>query len=612
MTAKPSLRNSLAACALALGPGLLVLTLWAIGATQPPERPLYDLALRTIPKPASSPVVLVKLDEETFRALGGRDPDRAEIAKALQTVATSKPKLVVVDLLLKSARTEEGDAALETALRLSPTLLASSPAQQQEPLLRFRAAATGVGSIDLATDPDGILRGILPPYTTRREDGQVVIRRLPLSLECARRIWFPDGPPSVELTEKGGVILGDRPFLMSGDRWLIPFSGGDGTLPHVSFQELLKDSGTVPDLAGKVVMFGNTRADLHDYFSVPLPVAPQTALGFEARSTNSMTGLEVHGQAIAALLDGRSLKTPSRRAEGLLLAALCLFAAGFALLPIRPSRAIGLWFGGLLLLAAGALWALRSGLVLPLFAGGAAWLLYAGASVGYHRWKDLAARRAVERLFGRYVSPNIASRLLANPGLVNPGGRKKTLTILFSDIRGFTNLSETIPPEQVTELLNLYFTEMMQLLFAHDGTYDKFIGDALLAFFGDPVDQPDQSERGLACAVAMQERAAELRARFAAEGRPQLHIGIAVHTGPAVVGNHGSAENWSYTVIGDTVNLAARLQGLAQRDEVILSASTAARIPNLRERYIVEEMDPVKVKGKSEPIEILRVVGRRP
>lgn len=612
MQHRPQLRKALVVVALVLGPGLFVLSLWGLGATHFAERPLYDLALRSLPPPATEPVSLVALDEETWRALGGRDPERAEIAQVLTALATAKPKLVVIDLLFRSPKNEEGDASLEAALRLSPTVLASSPAQQVEPLLRFRAASVGVGSIDLLSDPDGKVRGIPPPYTAQREDGERVIRRFPLALECARRIWFPDGPPTVEMEEDGSVALGDHPFRMSGERWLIPFSGGDGTLPRLSFGELLQKPELAEQFSGKIVLFGNTRADLHDYFAVPLPVAQKRVLGFKSRSTNSMAGIELHGQALAALLEGRSLTALSGRSQGLLLGLLSLAAGLLALLPLRPVPALALWSGGLMLLGVSSVALLRSGTALPFAACVLAWGLYAGASVGYHRWRDLAARRAVERLFGRYVSPNIASRLLADPSLVNPGGRKKVLTILFSDIRGFTSLSETLPPEQVTELLNLYFTEMMQVLFAHDGTYDKFIGDALLAFFGDPVDQPDQSARGLACAVAMQERAAELRAKFKAEGRAEIHIGIAIHTGPVVVGNHGSTENWSYTVIGDTVNLASRLQGLAQRDEVIVSASTAARISDLRNEYLVEEMDPVKVKGKSEPIEILRVVGRRP
>jgi adenylate cyclase len=207
------------------------------------------------------------------------------------------------------------------------------------------------------------------------------------------------------------------------------------------------------------------------------------------------------------------------------------------------------------------------------------------------------------------VSPNIARVLLARPDLVHLGGRRKVLSILFADIRGFTSLSERLPPEAVSALLNEYFTEMTDVLFEFDGTLDKFIGDAVLAFFGDPVDQEDHPARAMACAVAMQKRAAALRDRFESDGKPAIHVGIAVHTGPVVVGNNGSADNFDYTVIGDAVNLASRLQALATADDVITTIRTIENIYEFKTRYAYEEMPPVQVRGKSEPIAIARVLG---
>ncbi|MGC8762109.1 MAG: adenylate/guanylate cyclase domain-containing protein [Acidobacteriota bacterium] len=254
---------------------------------------------------------------------------------------------------------------------------------------------------------------------------------------------------------------------------------------------------------------------------------------------------------------------------------------------------------------------MRAGRPLPLLALLLSAMAYAAGSFAYHRVADYRGRREVERLFSRYVSPNVARTLLQNPGLVQLGGRRKELSILFSDIRGFTSLSERLPPEQVSALLNEYFTEMTEVLFAHDGTLDKFIGDAILAFFGDPLAMEDHTSRAVSCAVSMQERAALLRERFAAEGKPPLHIGVAVNAGPVVVGNNGSKTNFAYTVIGDTVNLASRLQGLAVRDDVILPDRLRAAIPGFDETYDWEPMDPVTVKGKADPIPVVRIRGRR-
>ncbi len=608
ISSKSTLRL-LPALALAFGPGLAVLLLAWAGLLERGERPVYDWLLSTRRAPPSGRVFIVVIDDDTFGALGNRNPDRGEIATVLSSLWERKPALIGIDLLFSSPKDEALDARFEEVLARTRCVLACNQNKDRQPIVRFRKRAAGVGFIDFVTDRDGILRSLLPPYADLRED-PIVLKRLPFALECARRVWFGDEAPEVSVTARG-YRFGNHLYRLSrGVHW-IPFCGGDGTIDHASFLSVLRDPGGLPDLKDRVVLLGNAVASEHDLFSVPLSKEAGRVAGFAAVATRSMAGVEIHAQSLDALLSGRTVAPLPERGVALLLTLLGLAAAGLALLPLKPLPSLATWAAGALLILGFALGGVRQGAALPLFSMGMVWGAYGASSFGYHRYRDFSARRAVEQLFGRYVSPNIAKQLLSNPGLVHPGGRKKELTILFSDVRGFTSLSERIPPEQVTEILNLYFTEMMTILFAHDGTYDKFIGDALLAFFGDPVDQPDQAERALACAVAMQARAATLRGEFEAAGRPPIRIGVAIHTGPVIVGNHGSKENWSYTVIGDTVNLASRLQGLAQKDEVILSAETASRIPGLRERYLVEELEPVKVKGKSEPIPILKVTGFR-
>ncbi len=602
-------QKPLALLALVLLPGAAVALLIASGATVPAERVIYDQLLRRRPAPPASPVVIVAIDEKTFSSLNHRAPDRAELARAISSIWEKHPTLIGIDLLFSSSKDESSDAALEKALASSDCVLACSPAQNAYPIPRFRKEAAGLGSIDLLLDRDGILRGLPPPYTSVQE-GRMVVERLPFALECASLVWPRKDSAPVELTD-GGIKIQGHSYPLSDGRWLIPYRGGDGTLPRVSFIDLLDNQSALPDLSGKVVLIGNTTAAGQDYKSVPLPAVVRQIAGMKTVSTHSMAGVEIHGQAIAALMQNISIAALSDHDVLMFLLILGAASAAAALVPLRPFSAALLWsVGAIVLLAIGVL-AIRRGVALPLFAMFLVWGAYAGSSFAYHRYKDISARRDIERLFGRYVSPNIARKLLSDPSLVHAGGRKKTLTILFSDIRGFTSLSERLQPEQVTEILNLYFTDMMEILFAHDGTYDKFIGDALLAFFGDPVDQPDHAARALACAVEMQERAARLRASFQEKGLPPLHIGVAINTGPVVVGNHGSRESWTYTVIGDAVNLASRLQGLAQRDDVILSEQTAAAISGIELVYEVEKMEPVMVKGKSAPIPILRVAGRK-
>ena len=592
--------------------GLAVALLFALplagGAVSAGEGRVYDLLLRARPQHPDPRVVIVGIDDATFAVLGGRMPTRAEEALAITRVWAAGAGLIALDLFFLNTRDQAEDSALEAALSQADTVLACSPSSGLAPIELFKKKAVGVGSIDLLTDSDGVLRRLPPPFLQPSKDGSA-ISALPFALEIARQIWFPGGAPPAR--SEGDVLwLGEHPFALGREGWLIPYYGGEGTLPRLSFADVLDTTKPLPDLKDKFVLMGSTRPSQHDLFSVPFPAKPRDVHGFRATSTHTMAGVEVHGQALSALLQGTSIEPLSGAGRAGLF--LCLAALGtlLAALPLRPALSVSLWaFLGFVLLG-GAVLAIRHGKALPLLALSLCWLVYAGASLSHHWYRDFQEKRAVQRLFARYVSPNVARELLAKPDLVQLGGRRKVLSILFSDIRGFTNLSERIPPEQVSALLNEYFTVMTQVLFRHDGTLDKYIGDAILAFFGDPLDQPDQSSRALACAVAMQEQATALRARFEAEGKPPLHIGIAVHTGPAVVGNNGSETNFLYTVIGDTVNLTARLQGLAVQDDVIMTLSTAERVPDLHALYSVEQMDPVMVKGKSEPISILRVVGR--
>ncbi len=464
------------------------------------------------------------------------------------------------------------------------------------------------GSVELLTDQDGVLRSLPPPYQDPAPDGTTTLT-LPFALACARLAWFPAGPPEAKL--EGRVLkIGDHTYPRGRAGWLIPFCGGNGTLPRLSMKDVLDDKFPLQDLTGKVILVGSTIASVHDSFSVPFPEKLKALGRFSTISTRTMDGIEIHGQALSALLLGQSITTPSPAGRAALFTLVALAGTALTMVPLKPALSLAVWLGLGILIIGGAVVAMRQGRALPLLALGLCWLAYAGVSFSYHRYRDFQEKRAVQRLFARYVSPNVAKELLINPDLVQLGGRRKVLTILFSDIRGFTNLSERIPPEQVSALLNEYFTVMTQVLFRYDGTLDKFIGDAVLAFFGDPLDQPDQSARALACAVAMQEEAAALRAKFEAEGKPTLRVGIAVHTGPVIVGNNGSETNFLYTVIGDTVNLTARLQGLAVKDDVITTVFTAERVPDFETLYQVEHLEPVMVKGKSEPIPILRVMGR--
>ena len=211
------------------------------------------------------------------------------------------------------------------------------------------------------------------------------------------------------------------------------------------------------------------------------------------------------------------------------------------------------------------------------------------------------------RLFSRYVSKDVFEQVLANPELAELGGRRRTMSVLFSDMRGFTAMTERGDPEALVAQLNEYFSRMVEVVFANHGTIDKFVGDMVMALFGAPVDDPDHADHAVATAVEMVRALEVLNARWVQEGRPALGIGIGVNSGEMIAGNIGSASIHSYTVIGDAVNLGARLESLNKErgTTIIISAATVAQ---LKTPPPMRPLGSVVVKGKSVSVEIFEVV----
>ena len=216
-------------------------------------------------------------------------------------------------------------------------------------------------------------------------------------------------------------------------------------------------------------------------------------------------------------------------------------------------------------------------------------------------------KRLIKKAFQSYFSPQIMEAILKEPDNLRLGGHRAEVTVLFSDIRAFTALSESLAPEQLTHLLQEYFTEMTEEIIATDGIVDKFIGDAIMAFWGAPIPQPDQADRAVRTARNMIKRLQVLKQKWASEGYPSIDIGIGINFGIATVGNMGSAKRFDYTVIGDAVNAASRLEGLNKQfsSNIIISESTRSRLSE--PVGVIDDLGNVEVRGKAEPMRIFRV-----
>ncbi|MEW6040639.1 MAG: adenylate/guanylate cyclase domain-containing protein, partial [Elusimicrobiota bacterium] len=227
--------------------------------------------------------------------------------------------------------------------------------------------------------------------------------------------------------------------------------------------------------------------------------------------------------------------------------------------------------------------------------------------MGYRLLTEEKEKRWIKKTFSYYLSPTVIDELAGNPDKLRLGGERKILTVLFSDIRNFTTISEKLNPEEVVGILNEYLSAMTDIVFKHSGTLDKFIGDAIMAFWGAPIYSEDHAEKAVECALEMIDKLKELQEEWKRQNKPIIDIGIGINTGEMVVGNLGSHQRMDYTVIGDNVNLGSRLEGLNKQyaTHIIISEATNEAI---KHKFKSKSLGQVSVKGKEKPVTIFELL----
>ena len=478
----------------------------------------------------------------------------------------------------------------------------------EPPVASFLEHTAAVGTINWTPDPDGVVRWERPLSQRRGE----VYPSLALA---AARVIEPerfDGPVTFE---PGALRIGAERVPVAADgrmllRWHGPYRSGEVTTYTVipafevlnSFDQVMRGSDPDVPLAtfeDKVVLVGATGTGVVDVDARPTPIAPTDP------------GLMLHATALDNLLQGDAARRAPAAADFAVLAAAGLGAGVVTASFAAATPAIVAFV--LLMAAIGVLTtaALASGVWLQLIAPwSAATLAFVGAMVANYVTEG-RERRRVRDLFNRYVEPEYARRIADDFESVQLGGERTEITILFNDIRGFTALSERLPAPQVIGLLNDYLGCMCEVVFRHGGTLDKFIGDAVMAFWGAPLATPDHAARALDAALEMAKEMEALNARWAAQDLPaQLAIGVGINTGEAIVGNVGSLNRMlDYTAIGDAVNLASRLEGLNKEFGTTILASEST-VHHAGEGYRFRAISSVTVKGRARPVKVFELEGR--
>jgi len=571
-----------AACALAL---LLV------GAATL-SRPWHALEFKTFdvltalaaPQRTALPVVILAIDEPTFQELQQAWPfPRSIHAALLQRLHEEGAAVVGMDVVFADPTSEPEDAALTHAIAAmadtTPVVLAATREKIDSgnaslwmdvlPLQRLLDAGAEAGDAGVEPDDD------------------FVVRRAPTASEgFAQRL--------AQRVAKGKA-------LHSFD-W-IGYRGPRGTYDTRSYYQAL-EPGLLPPgfFKDKIVLVGRsarTAAEL-THSQADLFNSPFGTLGGD----RLFPGVELQATLVDNYLNGGSLRGVS---EGWTLAitVLLLPLLPWASRKLHPAGAAAFTAALVLAMAGGAWWLFaRRGLWWPplLPAVGAVAAYGATALAGY----ALVRRRArqTRAMFAQYVPPAVVERLIAQPELMRLGGEAREVTLMFTDLASFTTLSEQLSAEQTVEVLTGYFNAMTPIVHASGGTVDKFIGDAVMAFWGAPLADPQHAEHAVRAAIAMQQAMEPLVAGLRARGLPGIHMRIGLHTGRVVVGNVGSEQRFSYTAIGDAVNLAARLEGAnkAFGTGILLSAATAAQLPP---DVALRALDDVVVKGRSEAVRVL-------
>lgn len=660
-------RKLSAGLALGAGSALIVIALAAAGLLDTVEMKAYDRRMQWAARPetVNRDIVLVEINDTTVRDMAplfGHWPwPRVALSYVIDYLHRAPAKVVAVDISLPERDAvdryridgqywtgRESDTALADSVKASGNVIMLADAVSEglvsgekdagaaawadpgfrpgpraeprpvvyPPYQALADASAGFGHNFLALDADGPARRIVP--FIEHEGRFLPSLGLAAALHAARI-----KADEVHADADGASLrIGDRrlPLVATAvedvytrarrDQWaaMINFRapavlpGGSRPYPTYEFRHLFLSEqqllGNVKPLVDpsvfkdKIVFVGFSASGLVDVFKTPF-------------GAGGMPGIQLHASVADSVLSGRFIRPAPRGSRAacviIVAAAIGLLTAflPFAGAVVAALTIVGAWTWFATAAFADGLWL---NMVQPQLAGALA--LFGGTA--YQYVVEGAEKRKMTRLFGRYVSRDVFAQLVAHPELAELGGARRDMTVLFSDIRGFTSVTERGDPEQLVAQLNEYFSTMVEVVFAHHGTVDKFVGDMVMALFGAPLDDADHAEHAVAAAIGMVEELGRLNQRWRARGLPQLDIGIGINSGEMIAGNIGSSSIMSYTVIGDNVNLASRLESLNKeyKTRIIMADATRTRLTGPRD---ARPLGDVIVKGKSRPVAIFEV-----
>jgi len=552
-------------------------------------------------------IVLVVIDDDAFAALGQRQPlPRRYLADLADFLLRSGARVVAFDLVVTAPSQPEDDQALVAtarrwaaerpgALVFASLAVPEAGTHAYTLLPPFSPELTALlGFANAPVGADGVVRRFTPALTA---SGGGRIPALSLAAlagstglgagEVVARLGAARATIPLPVRDEHGRLARAETSLaqLGGIPWRIDYTGPPGAFTSFPSEPLvaLARSGTTPDadnpFRDRIVLVGATFLESRDSFPTP---------------TGLMSGVEIQANMVNTLLARRTLLPPPWYLNLALLTAVCVSISLLSLW-LRPA-----W---LALVALGLVAALVAASY-EAYTRGGYWLDFLAPLLGtlaYLQGAHWLRRRRLRSAFGQYVSPQVMDQVLRQGSSL--GGEVRRVTVLMSDLRGFTTISENLPPEVVSAMMNEYFTAMVDVILAHRGLVQDFIGDAIMAVYGAPLDDPEHCWHAARSAVGMHAALESLNRAWEADGRGPLAMGVAVHTGLVFAGTLGAPRKKKYAVLGDTVNLTSRMEGL-NRDLGTGILISGAALAALRDRVVVRDRGRVAVKGRREPVDI--------
>ncbi len=592
-------------------------------------------------------VVIVGITRESFKTAPDPYPfPRDYYARAIHNLNRLGAKVVGIDIVfdIPSYQNPESDRILEQALRdANNVVLAGTirgPERRGEAgaiVLRdddsygniFFHADSSLGFVQMRKDSDGVIRRY--PLYMLTHGGGYLLPSLGTAILNRRDGIHPLTPPIIEPRT---FYTGAREIPRIAETTYINFYGPSGTFTQFDIIDVIDDDtfrtldekqyGADIDVyfdlletnpfKDRIVLIGPVFPESQDLHSSPVYPAGRSDF-------NEMYGVEIHANAIQTMLDNNYLLYLPENLRALItvLSVIVMFSITSALKSLKVKYQFGVETGAILLTVATAAFAFYLGdwffvnrnIITPVVGPVAGIILgYFGSTI--HQYlTERKQKEMVKSIFSHYVSPAIVNELVDDPAKLQLGGERKELTVMFSDIAGFTSISEGIPPEGLVDLLNEYLDAMTDIIIRNRGTLDKYEGDAIMAFWGAPISFPDHALWACTSALQMQERLLRLRNESVYHrDRPPVLIRIGINTGEMIVGNMGGRERFDYTVIGDSVNLGSRLETTNKQygTGIIISDSTFTHV---KDTAVVRELDIIVVKGKTQTTKIYELVGLR-